>query len=90
MFDEALYDRELYAVLLNWQSNENKYMCGATDEGKDGRFQRNILKILQHNGCSLECKSSCTAIQQKRQKIEETCTAFCSAINDCNETILLT
>mmetsp|Transcript_22750 Transcript_22750/g.47711 ORF Transcript_22750/g.47711 Transcript_22750/m.47711 type:complete len:183 (+) Transcript_22750:44-592(+) len=82
MFDEALSDRELYDILVKWQTVDNKNVRGADDEDEDIRFQRNILKILHRNGCSLESTFSRTVIQQKRRKIEETCTAFCSAINE--------
>ena len=83
MFDAALSDVELYNALVNIK-DEN------FNHEEDERFKRNILRTLRRNGCGLESTSDQSTIQTKRQQIEETCTAFCAAINEHDEYLLFT
>eukprot|EP00579_Thalassiosira_antarctica_P033032 CAMPEP_0201997582 /NCGR_PEP_ID=MMETSP0905-20130828/4508_1 /ASSEMBLY_ACC=CAM_ASM_000554 /TAXON_ID=420261 /ORGANISM="Thalassiosira antarctica, Strain CCMP982" /LENGTH=691 /DNA_ID=CAMNT_0048553295 /DNA_START=20 /DNA_END=2095 /DNA_ORIENTATION=+ len=86
MFDAALSDEELYKALLVNSNGAGK----SSDHEEDTRFQQNILRTLRRNGCGLESKSDQSTVQTKRQQIEETCTAFCAAINEHDEFMLFT
>ncbi|KAL9182303.1 hypothetical protein ACHAXT_012955 [Thalassiosira profunda] len=83
MFDAALSDGELYAKLVQSERRGG-------DHPEDERFRRNVLRILRRSGCGLESETDRSALQGKRQKIEATCTAFCAAINECNDELQFT
>ena len=82
MFNATLSDGELYMALR--ESNSG------IKSAEDARFQQNILRIMSRNGCSLESKSDQSTAQTKRRLIEETCTAFCAAINEHDGALLFT
>lgn len=87
MFDAALSDPELYKALLREDGIDTDPGPGCEE---DKRFGQNILCILRRSGCGLASKADQLAVRTKRQQIEETCTAFCAAINEHDEFLLFT
>lgn len=85
MFDATLSDAELYTCLQNIEEGSDD-----NHNEEDVRFKENILRIMHRNGCGLSSSSDQSTIETKRMKIEETCTAFCAAINENDSYLLFT